>query len=415
MPRRPTRRGPVLRLLLLGALTFVLLAAVAQVGLSPAIEAQAPTTHGIAFAKGCTSPVDVGDPYECGYVIVNSPLVDQNLDTLTVSALSDVVHAAAGDVPSPGAALGFPHVGGNLLPALTIAAYQAGTSAPTVCYRDAGLTDDVLVGESGATICVIPSGGGVAFARQSFYTVQEGDLGGDGLVDDDATITFLDLCTSGASDCPVGENFASAGASAPVNTPTPTPTNTPTPTATNTPTNTPTATATPTNTPTNTPTATATPTNTPTNTPTITPSPTNTPTPTATRTNTPTPSQTPGAEGCTPGYWKVPQHHDSWPIPTNTTLEAIFDVPDSLGIDSRTFLEALDQPGGPGVDGAARILFRAAAAAYLNAASGGVDFSLTTAQVVSQVNTAIATLDRGTILALAGRLDAANNAGCPLN
>jgi hypothetical protein len=117
------------------------------------------------------------------------------------------------------------------------------------------------------------------------------------------------------------------------------------------------------------------------------------------------------AEGCTPGFWK--NHPEAWPIPTSTTLEAIFDVPDSLGIDNRTFLDALDQPGGPGVDGAARILFRAATASYLNAAHPQVDFSLTTAQVVAQVNAAVATLDRDTMLSLASDLDARNNAGCP--
>ncbi len=357
--------------------------------------AQAVNTHGIGFAKGCDAPVDVGDEYNCGYLIANTPNLDTAGDTLTVSALSDVVHAASGDVLSPGAALPAPHVGGNLLPSLEIAAYGGGAA----CYADAAQTDALLVGESGAVICVLPSGGFVVFARQSFYTVQAGDLGGDGLIDDDATITFLDLCTSDADDCPVGPNFASAGASAPVNTPTPTPTATPTNTPTPTPTNTPVPpTATPTATPTNTPVP-----------PTATPTATNTPVP---PTATPTPVV---LEGCTPGYWKQDQHFDSWvTYSQNQTIGSVFDVPGTT-FDSVTLLAALDGGGGSGIEGATRILLRAAVASLLNA-SGDVSFQYSEAQIVSMVNTALATGDRDAILALADTLDAANNQGeCPLN
>ena len=76
VPRAPARRGPVLRLLVLGALSLVLLAAVAQVGLSPIIEAQDTPLHGIVFAKGCESPITVGDPYNCAYAVRNLPEVD---------------------------------------------------------------------------------------------------------------------------------------------------------------------------------------------------------------------------------------------------------------------------------------------------------------------------------------------------
>ena len=75
---------------------------------------------------------------------------------------------------------------------------------------------------------------------------------------------------------------------------------------------------------------------------------------------------------------------------------------------------ALDGGGGPGVQGALLILRRAAAAAYLNAAKLP-DFGATPAQVVAAVNTAVATNNRNTILALATLLDNANNRGCPLN
>ena len=43
--------------------------------------------HGIATAKGCTSPVKIGDPYTCAVQISNS--VDTGHDTVRVTGLSD--------------------------------------------------------------------------------------------------------------------------------------------------------------------------------------------------------------------------------------------------------------------------------------------------------------------------------------
>ncbi len=117
-----------------------------------------------------------------------------------------------------------------------------------------------------------------------------------------------------------------------------------------------------------------------------------------------------GGEGLTPGFWK--NHLGAWEVYTpNQTLESVFDVPDSLGLDNKTLLEALNFGGGPGVNGAAQILLRAAVAALLNSTSSTIDYPLTTAQVISQVNTALASLDRNTMLALATQLDAFNNLG----
>ena len=126
-----------------------------------------------------------------------------------------------------------------------------------------------------------------------------------------------------------------------------------------------------------------------------------------------------GGEGCTPGYWKVPQHHDSWAATgytTGTTLEAVFDVDDSLGMDNKTLLQALQGGGGPGVAGAAKILFRAATASLLNASHSGVDFALGAQDVIDAVNAVVSTSpSRSAMLALAASLDAQNNEGCPLN
>ena len=123
-------------------------------------------------------------------------------------------------------------------------------------------------------------------------------------------------------------------------------------------------------------------------------------------------------EGCTPGYWKVPQHHDSWVatgFAPDDTLESVFDVPDSLGLDDTTLVEALSFTGGKGTPGAAEILLRAAVAAVLNAAHPDVSYEFTLVDVIADVNAALASGHRATMLALAAELDLANNAGCPLS
>lgn len=121
-----------------------------------------------------------------------------------------------------------------------------------------------------------------------------------------------------------------------------------------------------------------------------------------------------GAEGCTMGFWK--NHLGAW-TPTgfgpDQTVESVFDVPDQFGLDDDTLLEALRYKGGPGPLGAARILLRAAAAAILNAAHPDVNYALSQADIIADVNAALAG-SRAQMLALATDLDKANNAGCPL-
>jgi hypothetical protein len=231
---------------------------------------------------------------------------------------------------------------------------------------------------------------------------------------DPATTTPTDTPTSTATNTPT-DTPTNTPTNTPTGTPTNTPTNTPTDTPTNTPTNTPTDT--PTNTPTNTPTSTPTdtPTNTPTNTPTDTPTNTPSPTPTNTPTFTPTPST---FHGCTPGYWKQSQHLDSW-IATgyapNQTLESVFDIPDALGLDNGTLLEALTFKGGSGNNGAARTLLQTGVAALLNSAHPDLDYPRTVAAVIADVNAALASGNRTTMLNLAKSLDRDNKRGCPIN
>jgi hypothetical protein len=196
----------------------------------------------------------------------------------------------------------------------------------------------------------------------------------------------------------------------------PTATGTPTLTSTATSTFTPTQTLTSTSTRTSTSTSTSTPTRTSTPTSTSTSTRTSTPTKTATTTRTPTQTSTatPAADGngCTPGFWK--NHPEAWDVPTSTRLStAGFIVPASLGFPATTTLQAaLSFQGGSTLHGAAEILLRATAAAYLNSVEG-LGYPLSTSQVVSEVNAALASLNRDTIIAEAARLDRFNNLGCP--
>jgi hypothetical protein len=99
----------------------------------------------------------------------------------------------------------------------------------------------------------------------------------------------------------------------------------------------------------------------------------------------------------------------------NQTLESVFDVPNSLGLDNYTLLKALSFKGNSTTKGAAQILLRAAVAALLNSAHPDVDYLYTTAEVIANVNAALTRNDRATMLTLAAQLDAANNYGCLLN
>jgi hypothetical protein len=129
-----------------------------------------------------------------------------------------------------------------------------------------------------------------------------------------------------------------------------------------------------------------------------------------------------GNEGCTPGYWKT--HTDNW---QEARPDGLFSAKFSDGTSGVlvgvTLEQALAAGGGPGVAGAERILARAATAAYLNAAHEGLGFPWRRVTdglggrppLVATVVAALESGDRATMLALAARLDADNNLGCPLS
>lgn len=117
-------------------------------------------------------------------------------------------------------------------------------------------------------------------------------------------------------------------------------------------------------------------------------------------------------QGCSPGYWK--NHPDAWAdtgfSPNQTVALAGFT---NTGRQSLSLIDALSLKGGSTIQGAKDILLRAAVAALLNAADPSLNYPRTVAQVLNDVNAAMASGDRTTILTLASELDADNNLGCP--
>lgn len=150
-------------------------------------------------------------------------------------------------------------------------------------------------------------------------------------------------------------------------------------------------------------------------------------------------SQWGGNEGCTPGYWK--NHTSNWPASNpadddsgNVTVLApgaelgqLFSYTNMLnggvGAYRQTTLQAaLSLKGGTGIDGAAQILFRAASAAWLNAADDRINYlyrRTTDTAALASIRTMVQQSlgNRANMIAVATTLDTANNGlgGCPVN
>jgi hypothetical protein len=122
-------------------------------------------------------------------------------------------------------------------------------------------------------------------------------------------------------------------------------------------------------------------------------------------------------QGCSPGYWK--NHTGSWTATGYTTFQSVQSAFSAASgypsLGTATLLDSLSFQGGPDLNGASGNLLRAATAALLNAAHPQIDFPRSEAEVVNDVNAALTSRNRDTILALASALDADNNLVCPLN
>ena len=124
--------------------------------------------------------------------------------------------------------------------------------------------------------------------------------------------------------------------------------------------------------------------------------------------------------GYTPGFWKNRGLREGlWPTEYSPT-DSVRDVFGNSLLPDITLLEALQGGGGSGLDGAIKILLRAAVAGLLNEGTfgasgwigGGVwndGYMYTKDDIIDGVNDAVDTGDRDTILDLAEMLDIANN------
>lgn len=121
-----------------------------------------------------------------------------------------------------------------------------------------------------------------------------------------------------------------------------------------------------------------------------------------------------GGEGCTPGYWKQDQHFDSWPygVTPDMSFSSVFAREITLKVEKvmvtdPTLLQALQALGGS-VNAAARH----SVAAYLNAASAGVEYDLTAADVIAMFQ---ANYPDGELEDMKDGFAKFNEQGCPLN
>jgi hypothetical protein len=119
-----------------------------------------------------------------------------------------------------------------------------------------------------------------------------------------------------------------------------------------------------------------------------------------------------GGEGCTPGYWKQPQHAGSWPVDLNTTFMEIFDRSIEIKIRKQgtilnpTLLEALSASGGK-----TNMAARHAVAAYLNAESV-VNYDMSPTAVIEAFQNSEDSENFGVLIQ---NLIDFNEQGCPLN
>lgn len=122
----------------------------------------------------------------------------------------------------------------------------------------------------------------------------------------------------------------------------------------------------------------------------------------------PPPPPPSGGEGCTPGYWKQPHHFDSWTAPYDPT--DLFSVHFDDAFSGMTLLDVLKQGGG-----GLKALGRHTVAAVLNAASGGVDYDLTEANIIDGFNDLYPDASKSEYNGLKDVFADFNEQGCPLN
>jgi hypothetical protein len=108
----------------------------------------------------------------------------------------------------------------------------------------------------------------------------------------------------------------------------------------------------------------------------------------------------------TPGYWK--NHTDAWPTMIDPETYRLSDIGIDTTYGDPLLIEALKFQGGPGLDGAAEILLRAAVATYLNFCISQVP-APTLNNLLNQINAHLNSGIRSVIISYAAELDEFNN------
>ncbi|MEW6118679.1 MAG: hypothetical protein AB1593_01170 [Pseudomonadota bacterium] len=125
--------------------------------------------------------------------------------------------------------------------------------------------------------------------------------------------------------------------------------------------------------------------------------------------------QGPACEGCTPGYWKVDAHLDSWAatgFKTTDKFNTVFGVTQYVKSngDKYTLLEVMRLLNGSNDPISPNLGFHAVAA-LLNAAHPSVNYGYTSGEIINLFKTYYLTKPAE----LKDSLDQLNNRGCPLN
>ena len=128
-------------------------------------------------------------------------------------------------------------------------------------------------------------------------------------------------------------------------------------------------------------------------------------------------------QGCTPGAWKnrllwISEWTETGYSPDDKLKDVFLEVgywPAYAPLKNKTLEEALGFPGGDTLREKAQILLRAAVAALLNASHPDVNYPRLESEVIDDVNDALESQDKDTIINLATALDNDNNLGCPFD
>jgi hypothetical protein len=115
----------------------------------------------------------------------------------------------------------------------------------------------------------------------------------------------------------------------------------------------------------------------------------------------------PGGQGCTPGYWRQDQHFDSW---TGYTPGQQFSSVFANAFPGKTLLEVVWMGGG-----GLKALGRHTVAALLNSSSAGVNYDLTTQQVIDLFNAAYTSGNASLIEETKNQFAFLNEQGCTIN